>query len=174
MLYSLIQRTSVMTLSVAGIFKEIATILLSSSVFGDELTPINVTGLCIALTGIGMYNYLKYTLLIRNNNNNLEQQGHAHGQTYTHRRLQDEEDRCTTEMGGTILPTLAKKGSQNRREENVQEDSLGEVHLSGEDLDKRRKREEEADMVGWNSSGIIRTGNGNYDDDDSNCNDSKL
>lgn len=61
--FALIKRTSVVTLSVAGIFKEVLTIALASSVFGDELTPINVTGLCITLVGIGMYNFLKYRLI---------------------------------------------------------------------------------------------------------------
>lgn len=63
--FALIKRTSVVTLSVAGIFKEVLTIALASSVFGDELTPINVTGLCITLLGIGMYNLLKYRLITR-------------------------------------------------------------------------------------------------------------
>lgn len=63
--FALIKRTSVVTLSVAGIFKEVLTIALASSVFGDELTPINVTGLCITLLGIGLYNYLKYRLITR-------------------------------------------------------------------------------------------------------------
>lgn len=58
--FALIQRTSVVTLSVAGIFKEVSTIFLSTLIFHDELTPINISGLCVALTGIAMYNYLKY------------------------------------------------------------------------------------------------------------------
>lgn len=63
--FALIKRTSVVTLSVAGIFKEVLTIALASSVFGDELTPINISGLCITLLGIGLYNYLKYRLITR-------------------------------------------------------------------------------------------------------------
>lgn len=47
----LIQRTSVVTLSVAGIFKEVSTIFLGTVVFHDELTPINVSGLCVTLAG---------------------------------------------------------------------------------------------------------------------------
>jgi solute carrier family 35 protein C2 len=159
-----------MTLSVAGIFKEIATILLSSTVFGDELTPINVTGLCIALTGIGLYNYLKYTLLVRNstsNNGGLLEQGHGPGQDYTRQRIQDEEDRCTEMGGGTVLPSMAKKGGQfSQMEDNSPDNSFEESHMSIEDRDKRRKREEEADMAGWHNSGFTRTGNG-YDDGDS-------
>ena len=55
----MIQRTSVVTLSVAGIFKEIATIFVSTTLFKDRLTPINISGLCVALVGIAFYNWLK-------------------------------------------------------------------------------------------------------------------
>lgn len=68
--------------SVAGIFKEVATIFVSTTVFGDELTPINISGLLITLggelapaprvvradsrsPGIAMYNVLKYRQAIR-------------------------------------------------------------------------------------------------------------
>lgn len=57
--FFLIKRTSVVTLSVCGIFKEVATIFISSLVFGDILTIINIIGLCITLFGIGLYNWLK-------------------------------------------------------------------------------------------------------------------
>ncbi|GAA5975374.1 hypothetical protein JCM5350_006457 [Sporobolomyces pararoseus] len=58
--FGLIQRTSVVTLSVAGIFKEVAVIFLSTIVFHDVLTPINVSGLVVTIFGIALYNYLKY------------------------------------------------------------------------------------------------------------------
>jgi len=48
------------TLSVAGIFKEVSTIFVSTTIFHDELTPINISGLCVTLFGIALYNYLKY------------------------------------------------------------------------------------------------------------------
>ncbi|KAI9321071.1 triose-phosphate transporter family-domain-containing protein [Dichotomocladium elegans] len=57
--FFLIKRTSVVTLSVCGIFKEVATIFISSLVFGDRLTIINIIGLCITLFGIALYNWLK-------------------------------------------------------------------------------------------------------------------
>jgi solute carrier family 35 protein C2 len=37
----------------------VATIFISSLVFGDILTIINIIGLCITLFGIGLYNWLK-------------------------------------------------------------------------------------------------------------------
>lgn len=52
--FALIQRTSVVTLSVAGIFKEVCTIAISAAVYGDELTPVNISGLCTALLGMSL------------------------------------------------------------------------------------------------------------------------
>ncbi|GAA96328.1 uncharacterized protein L969DRAFT_88771 [Mixia osmundae IAM 14324] len=58
--FGLIKRTSVVTLSVAGIFKETATIFLSTIIFGDELMPLNISGLIITIGGISLYNWIKY------------------------------------------------------------------------------------------------------------------
>lgn len=58
--FGLIQRTSVVTLSVAGIFKEVLTIALSAIIYGDELTPMNISGLLVTILGIAVYNYLRF------------------------------------------------------------------------------------------------------------------
>ena len=63
--FTLLKRTSVVTLSVCGIFKEVLTISAASLVFGDELSPINVSGLCVTIASIAAYNYLKYSKLAR-------------------------------------------------------------------------------------------------------------
>ncbi|KAM0790562.1 hypothetical protein ACM66B_004431 [Microbotryomycetes sp. NB124-2] len=83
--FGLIQRTSVVTLSVAGIFKEVGTIFLSMFIFHDQLTPINVSGLVITIFGIAMYNYLKYQQFIkdpeaasRGHGASVRRQSHAH------------------------------------------------------------------------------------------------
>lgn len=39
--------------------QEVATIFVSTLVFGDKLTVVNTVGLCITLFGIGLYNWLK-------------------------------------------------------------------------------------------------------------------
>lgn len=57
--FLLISETSVVTFSVAGIFKEIMTILLSAVIFGDNFTPLNILGLVISITGVGLYNYIR-------------------------------------------------------------------------------------------------------------------
>jgi len=57
--FALLQRTSVVTLSIAGIFKEAVTISAAAIVFGDTMTPINIVGLLVTLVAIAAYNYLK-------------------------------------------------------------------------------------------------------------------
>jgi solute carrier family 35 protein C2 len=57
--FALLQRTSVVTLSIAGIFKEAVTILAAAVVFGDTMTAINVVGLVVTLAAIAAYNWIK-------------------------------------------------------------------------------------------------------------------
>jgi solute carrier family 35 protein C2 len=57
--FALLQRTSVVTLSICGIFKEVVTISAAAIVFGDPLTPINISGLCVTILSIAAYNYIK-------------------------------------------------------------------------------------------------------------------
>ena len=57
--FALLQRTSVVTLSICGIFKEVVTISAAGIVFHDPLTPINVSGLLVTIASIGAYNYIK-------------------------------------------------------------------------------------------------------------------
>ncbi|KAJ3037533.1 Triose-phosphate Transporter [Rhizophlyctis rosea] len=57
--YKLISATSVVTFSVAGIAKEIITILTSARMFGDKFTGGKIVGLVISIGGIAMYNYVR-------------------------------------------------------------------------------------------------------------------
>ncbi|KAI1435709.1 TPT-domain-containing protein [Xylaria sp. CBS 124048] len=59
--FALLQRSSVVTLSIAGIFKEVVTIIVAALVFDDKLTPINISGLLVTLLAITAYNYIKLT-----------------------------------------------------------------------------------------------------------------
>ncbi|KAG8762801.1 Triose-phosphate Transporter, partial [Serendipita sp. 397] len=38
-------------MSIAGIFKEVSTIVISAWVFGDHLTELNIIGVAITITG---------------------------------------------------------------------------------------------------------------------------
>ena len=63
--FALLKRTSVVTLSICGIFKEVVTISAANIVFDDQLTPINVSGLLITIGAIAAYNYIKITKMRR-------------------------------------------------------------------------------------------------------------
>lgn len=59
--FALLKRTSVVTLSIAGIFKEAVTISAAAIVFGDTMTAVNILGLLVTLAAIATYNYMKIT-----------------------------------------------------------------------------------------------------------------
>ncbi|VVT57445.1 uncharacterized protein SAPINGB_P005699 [Magnusiomyces paraingens] len=58
--FFLLNRTSVLTLSIAGIFKELLTLVAAALYFGDRLSTINIVGLVITLLSIIMYNIYKF------------------------------------------------------------------------------------------------------------------
>ncbi|EAU33610.1 conserved hypothetical protein [Aspergillus terreus NIH2624] len=57
--FALLKRSSVVTLSICGIFKEVVTISAAGVVFHDQLTLINIAGLFITISSIASYNYMK-------------------------------------------------------------------------------------------------------------------
>ncbi|KAJ3122199.1 Triose-phosphate Transporter [Physocladia obscura] len=58
--FNLISATNVVTFSVAGVFKEILTIVISSLVFRDaDFTISKLLGLVTSLVGIALYNYVR-------------------------------------------------------------------------------------------------------------------
>lgn len=57
--YKLISSTSVITFTVAGIVKEIITIVTASIVFKDNISGNKIVGLVISIIGIALYNYIK-------------------------------------------------------------------------------------------------------------------
>lgn len=59
--FQLLSVAQVLTLSIAGIFKELLTIMLGSMIFGDTLSVINCIGLVITFLDILWYNYYRYT-----------------------------------------------------------------------------------------------------------------
>ena len=59
--FALLQRTSVVTLSICGIFKEVVTISAAGITFNDKLTPVNLGGLFVTISSIAAYNYIKIT-----------------------------------------------------------------------------------------------------------------
>lgn len=57
--FLLVSHTSSLTLSVAGIFKEVLTLSLATIIYGDRLNAINVIGLITCIAGITLHVILK-------------------------------------------------------------------------------------------------------------------
>lgn len=57
--YKVVENTSVVTLSISGIVKEIVMIAVSVLYFKDQLLPINYVGLAVSISGIVGYNVYK-------------------------------------------------------------------------------------------------------------------
>lgn len=87
--FALLQRTSVVTLSIAGIFKEAVTISAAALVFGDTMTPVNLVGLVVTLLAIAAYNWIKISKM------------RSEAQTDVHRgHLAEAEERSPGASGG--------------------------------------------------------------------------
>ena len=68
--FALLKRSSVVTLSICGIFKEVITISAAGVVFHDRLTAVNITGLVVTIGSIASYNYMKIAKMRREARNN--------------------------------------------------------------------------------------------------------
>ncbi|KAJ3497150.1 hypothetical protein NLJ89_g10390 [Agrocybe chaxingu] len=58
--YYIIQRAGVVPMSIAGIAKEVSTILVSTWAFGDRISLLNAVGVAITVSGIGLFTVHKY------------------------------------------------------------------------------------------------------------------
>eukprot|EP00164_Ancoracysta_twista_P008253 GFYU01011871.1.p1 GENE.GFYU01011871.1~~GFYU01011871.1.p1 ORF type:complete len:344 (+),score=91.44 GFYU01011871.1:280-1311(+) len=58
--YLLIANTSALTICVAGVFKTVFVVHLSSAVFKNTLSTLNIVGFSVCFLGICLYNYLKF------------------------------------------------------------------------------------------------------------------
>jgi solute carrier family 35 protein C2 len=57
----LVNKTSALSLGIAGSFKDVTQVLLAVLIFGDRLNPVNVFGLVIATSGMLLYTFFKYS-----------------------------------------------------------------------------------------------------------------
>jgi solute carrier family 35 protein C2 len=71
--FALLKRSSVVTLSICGIFKEVVTISAAGVIFHDQLTIINVSGLIVTIGSIAAYNYMKISKMRKEAHRELEQ-----------------------------------------------------------------------------------------------------
>lgn len=114
--FALLQRTSVVTLSIAGIFKEVITISAASAIFHDELTPVNFVGLLITLAAIIAYNYIKITKMRTEAQGNVQGDGGGGESEYSlssSNTASDAENDSTEETAGLLQrePTASSASS---------------------------------------------------------------
>ncbi|MCJ1473403.1 Triose-phosphate Transporter [Lambiella insularis] len=103
--FALLQRTSVVTLSICGIFKEVITISAAGIVFHDPLTPINVSGLLVTIASIAAYNYIKITKMRREAREKLKSgaEGTEEGDMLYGNQSEPEEARERTSISSLVL-----------------------------------------------------------------------
>lgn len=96
--FGLLQRTSVVTLSIAGIFKEVVTISAAAVVFDDQLTPVNAIGLATTMVAIMAYNYIKISKMRQEAQDNLRR-GHMGLEDMSSNSNSDNEDGAGEDVG---------------------------------------------------------------------------
>ncbi|TGZ76975.1 TPT-domain-containing protein [Ascodesmis nigricans] len=76
--FALLKRSSVVTLSICGIFKEVITISAAAYFFDDPLTPLNISGLIVTIISIAAYNYIKISRMRQDAHRIGHAQAHPH------------------------------------------------------------------------------------------------
>jgi solute carrier family 35 protein C2 len=104
--FALLKRTSVVTLSICGIFKEVVTITTANLVFHDPLTPINLTGLVITILSIGGYNYFKIQKMREDARNKVHLANQEYAPVDTH-----DPDRERTRAAASTQPSALLRNS---------------------------------------------------------------
>ncbi|RFU28909.1 hypothetical protein B7463_g7431, partial [Scytalidium lignicola] len=137
--FALLQRTSVVTLSIAGIFKEVVTISAAGLVFHDRLTLINICGLVTTLAAIITYNWIKIRkmrsetqLMVHLGH---EREGEGEGRSDNHQNESDDgddededaEDAPLVTSDGDILPSRGRVGESSTSGVNGAENSGGKL-----------------------------------------------
>jgi solute carrier family 35 protein C2 len=137
--FALLQRTSVVTLSIAGIFKEVVTISAAGLLFHDKLTIINFAGLFVTIGAIAAYNWVKIkkmreTAMLEAHKHHLVGTGDSDGDD--EEEEEDEEGdwnvdgRAYVTSDGDIMPAFHKKGEgkkKKKRQEGEQMNGAAEA-----------------------------------------------
>ncbi|KAF8550674.1 TPT-domain-containing protein [Imleria badia] len=137
--YYIIQRAGVIPMSIAGIAKEVSTITISAWFFGDELTPVNITGVAITVCGIALFTYHKYRKTM-DSNVALDEHGNVI-------RLDGEDSSDEGLVYDHDVELVASAYDARSIHSSIQEDGNGDVHrhllFSGEGLDEGEEDAEE-------------------------------
>lgn len=111
--FALLQRTSVVTLSICGIFKEVVTISAAGIIFQDPLTPINVSGLLVTIASIAAYNYIKISRMRKDARLEVEERHKGIG------RIDDPADEATEPMLARHNQVNARTSSSRKSEDRA-------------------------------------------------------
>lgn len=142
--FALLQRTSVVTLSIAGIFKEVVTISAAGIIFGDKLTPINISGLFVTIGAIAAYNYIKIRKMreeaqMEAHKNHLIERGESGSDADGESDDSDDEEWNTIEgtivtADGDIIPTpgSARKKGESSKSNSPPVNALEEERIRAE------------------------------------------
>jgi solute carrier family 35 protein C2 len=65
--YLLISETSAVTMTIAGVIKEVVTIVVAVFFFHDPFTVLKGVGLVIIIFGVALFNWFKYKKLVEGN-----------------------------------------------------------------------------------------------------------
>ena len=125
--FTLLQRTSVVTLSICGIFKEVVTISAAGIVFHDELSAVNVSGLLVTIACIAGYNYLKVTKMREDARKKLEKRNEDGDALPQQRAGHDDEDEDSRPlMNGDVAVTEAEDAKKSRRKDSDLDAAFGD------------------------------------------------
>ena len=122
--FALLQRTSVVTLSICGIFKEVVTITAAGIVFHDPLTPINISGLLVTIASIAAYNYIKITKMRKDarkeveSNQQLGEDAGENGEAAAPMLSPRNGERASTSSDASSRAKAAEAASLKRQHEN--------------------------------------------------------
>lgn len=149
--FALLQRTSVVTLSIAGIFKEAVTISAAALVFGDTMTAVNVVGLVVTLAAIAAYNWIKIAKMRAEAQTDVHRGHLAEAEAEAEAAAEAESEAAASSVGGAPSPTTSGSGSGSG--------SDGDGDDDGEDVGLLR-RSVDADEVLFTADGDVVAGPG--------------
>eukprot|EP00038_Savillea_parva_P013162 m.209280 g.209280 ORF g.209280 m.209280 type:complete len:398 (+) comp24531_c0_seq1:281-1474(+) len=124
--FLLVEYAGSLTLTIAGVFKELVTLLLAAStVRGNELSPVNLLGLFVSLLGIGGYNYIKYRDAVKPGG-------------YARVRQTDDDGEGTGGVGGSIqMQSLSSPPASPSRSSPVPAVTRAQFHVTADGLSER-------------------------------------
>ncbi|KIM53643.1 hypothetical protein SCLCIDRAFT_1222611 [Scleroderma citrinum Foug A] len=159
--FYIIQYVGVLPMSIAGIAKEVSTITVSAWFFGDELTPLNITGVAITTCGIALFTYHKYRKTV-DSHVALD----AHGNP-----IQVDDDNISSPGRDVELNVASSHATRPKTHLHAHEDDEMQRHLlfSSEELEEGEEDAEElrsimaSKLIQSDENGLV--GNGQADEE---------